>query len=288
MHRHLIEKDKYAMSSWLKCIGDKQEVLMIEHPGTSKQQFHTTAPGRTSVFVPDQLNRINEGNKEDESPDWFTANVWHTCSPEQEAFRNEVENIPITWPERDAQEKAYLSARFPGDTAKLITMQPAPAKHRAESRSYFTANISRNFLEVEEDLIGNSRKSPEDFKTADCKQHEEKVNEAAYAELGELTGEPVRTVNLEITEEIVKTQGKFPGYAWFDRRKLVWKIKEPGTGTNEEPRAFSSKLKVNIAGGNDRICLRKPEDEAAPADIAWNYLPVLRSLAYASLTRFDL
>ena len=30
MHRHLIEKDEVAMSSLLKCIGDKQEALMIE------------------------------------------------------------------------------------------------------------------------------------------------------------------------------------------------------------------------------------------------------------------
>ncbi len=83
MHRHLVEKDEAAMSSRLKCIEDKQEALMMEHPGTSKHQFPETAPGRTSAFAPDQLNRINEGNKEDEAPDWFPADGGHTCSPEQ-------------------------------------------------------------------------------------------------------------------------------------------------------------------------------------------------------------
>ena len=41
---------------------------------------------------------------------------------------------------------------------------------------------------------------------------------ATYEELAELTGDPIRTVNFEITEEVARILRKFPGYEKFDRR----------------------------------------------------------------------
>ena len=49
------------------------------------------ASGRTSAIDPDQLSRIDEGDEQDESPEWFAKEVWHTCSPEQKAMIKEIE-----------------------------------------------------------------------------------------------------------------------------------------------------------------------------------------------------
>ena len=59
----------------------------------------------------------------------------------------------------------------------------------------------------------------------------------------QISGEPVRTVNFEITEEVAEILRRFPGYAKFDRRKHVLRKKKPGAGAKDFPRAFIIKLK---------------------------------------------
>ena len=41
---------------------------------------------------PEQLSRIDEGDENDEPPDWFSKEVWLTCSPEQQKMINEIED----------------------------------------------------------------------------------------------------------------------------------------------------------------------------------------------------
>ena len=64
-----------------------------------------------------------------------------------------------------------------------------------------------------------------------------------YEELADLTGEPIRNVNFEITEEVAKILRRFPGYEKFDRRLHVLRNKKPGTGTKDAPRCFAIKLR---------------------------------------------
>jgi hypothetical protein len=58
---------------------------------SSGKSDYANASGRTSAVDPDQLSRIDEGDEDDEPPDWFTTDIWHTCSPEEKQMIKEVE-----------------------------------------------------------------------------------------------------------------------------------------------------------------------------------------------------
>ena len=130
----------------------------------------------------------------------FIFQIWPNRNPEFNEFRNQEEwtathasqppttrgfadVVAITWPDQDEQGNAYVSIQFPGDAAKLITLEPVPEKHRAEIRAYLLTNASRIFVETEEEPVIDGGKSYDDLTSSDYKEYADKVGEAVYAEL---------------------------------------------------------------------------------------------------------
>ena len=114
---------------------------------------NATASGRTSVVDPDQLSRIDEGDEDDEAPEWFAADVWHTCSPEQKAFIKEVEKEAVE-PETEHTDGINVMQHFSnfsneenwtaewgkevsvsGPVAVSVTDSPAPSGTQATTQT---------------------------------------------------------------------------------------------------------------------------------------------------------
>ena len=47
--------------------------------------------GRSSAVDPDQLSRIDEEDEDDEPPEWFSKEIWLTCSPDEQKMIKEIE-----------------------------------------------------------------------------------------------------------------------------------------------------------------------------------------------------
>ena len=63
-----------------------------------------------------------------------------------------------------------------------------------------------------------------------------------YKQLAELTGDPVREVNFQVTAEVAAILRTIKGFDQFDHRTQVLSNLKPGTGTNDAPRCFAIKL----------------------------------------------
>ena len=109
---------------------------------------------------------------------------WTAAQTRQpQTTRGFTDVVAITWPDQDEQGNAYVSIQFPGDAAKLITMEPVPEKHRAEIRAYLQTNASQILLETEEEPVIDGGKSYDDLTSSDYKEYADKVGEAVYAEM---------------------------------------------------------------------------------------------------------
>ena len=106
-----------------------------------------------------------------------------THTPQPPTTRGFADIVAITWPDQDEHGNAYVSIQFPGDAAKLISMEPVPAKHQAEIRAYLKTNASRVFLETEDEPVVDGGKSYDNPTSSDYKIHADEVGEAAYSEL---------------------------------------------------------------------------------------------------------
>lgn len=69
------------------------------------------------------------------------------------------------------------------------------------------------------------------------------LNGVTYKELSELTGEPHREGNFEITEEVSDILRKFPEFELFDLKLPVLTKITPGADPKNAPRRFAIKLK---------------------------------------------
>ena len=68
-----------------------------------------------------------------------------------------------------------------------------------------------------------------------------------YAEISELTGDPVREVNFELSKDAAAVLKTTPGFEHYDPRIHVLQNLKPGTGTNDAPKMCSIKLQRAMA-----------------------------------------
>lgn len=125
---------------------------------------YTTAPGRTSAVDPAQLSRIDESNEEDEAPNWFTADVWLTCSPKQKAFQKGAGEDSNS----DTEHRKPTKVERQGGEMKSASVDLAPVRSQNRPKSKTPAITRAEIIAItwpKRDAHGNtyaSARSPGD------------------------------------------------------------------------------------------------------------------------------